>query len=213
LLSQLSDARWELRRDEALLVRDEVGQRNAERAQRSSLSTEGVVRDVRDELRQLMELAQPEPTGAQRESMEGLGEQQAEIRQRLQQLGQSMNQMGQRFPALEGQLEPTLEEASQSMQRARDELQGSRPRPALQGEASALEAMQQMREQMRQMTQQQRQREQRNGRRNPDEEVELPEDASSTRDGFRRHVIESMREDSLEDYRDEIRRYYESLLE
>ena len=213
LLSQLSDARWELRRDESLLVRDEVGQRDAERAQRVSRGTEDVVRDVRDEMRKLMELAQPQPTGEQQQAMQSLGEEQGAIQQRLGALSERVSQMGQRFPALEGQLEPTLEQASQSMERARQELGGARPRPALQGEASALEAMQQMREQMRQMTQQQRQRDQRNGRRNPDEDVEIPEDASSTRDGFRRHVIESMREDSLEDYRDEIRRYYESLLE
>ena len=213
LLSQLSDARWELRRDESLLVRDERGQRDAERAQRRSRGTENVVRDVRDEMRKLMELAQPQPTSAQQQAMRTLGQEQGEIQQRLQELGQQVGQMGQQFPALEGQLEPTLEQASQSMEQAQQELQRARPRPALQGEASALEAMQQMREQMRQMTQQQRQRDQRNGRQNPDEDVEIPEDASSTRDGFRRHVIESMREDSLEDYQDEIRRYYESLLE
>ena len=213
VISQLSDALWELRRDESLLVRDDAGLRDADRAQRSSRRTEGVVREVRDEMRELMEMAQPTPSPAQRQTMQQLSDEQQAVQDRLGQLGQSVREMGQRFPSVQGQLEPTLERASESMRQAHDELGAGRPRPALQREASALEAMQEMREQMRQMTQQQRQRDQRNGRRNPDEAVEIPEDASAGREGFRQAVIEAMRDDSLEDYQEEIRSYYESLLE
>ena len=212
VISQLSDALWELVRDQSLLVVDEAGRRDADRAQETSRRADGVVREVRDEMRELMEMAQPTPNEAQREAMRHLSQEQQMVQDRLGELGQSMQEMGQRFPSVQGQLEPTLERASESMQQARDELQTGRPRPALQGEASALEAMQQMREQMRQMTQQQRQRQQRDGRRNPDD-VEIPEGASAGREDFRDAVLEAMREDVLEDYQEEIRQYYESLLE
>lgn len=213
LLSQLSDARWELRRDEALLVRDPQGQRDAERAQRSSRGAEQTVRDVRESMRDLMELAQPEPNQAQQGAMQQLGQEQGEVQQRMGELSQQMQRMGERFPALDEEIQPTLQQVSESMQQAQDNLETGRPRPALQGEQRALEGMQQMRQQMQQMTQQQRQRDQRNGRENPENEVEVPEDGRSDREGFRQHVIESMREDSLEAYEDEIRQYYESLLE
>jgi hypothetical protein len=213
LLSQLSDSRWELRRDEALLVRAPEGQRDAERAQRASRGAEATVRDVRQSMRDLMEMAQPEANQAQQAAMQQLGQQQGEVRERMGELSQQMQRMGERFPALDEQVQPTLQQISESMQQAQDNLESGRPRPALQGEQRALEGMQQMRQQMQQMTQQQRQRDQRNGRESPDNEVEVPEDGRSDREGFRQHVIESMREDSLEAYEDEIRQYYESLLE
>ncbi len=213
LLSQLSDARWELRRDEALLVRDPQGQGDAERAQRSSRGAEDTVRDVRQSMRDLMEMAQPNPSQAQQSAMQQLGEQQGEVRERMGELSQRMQEMGDRFPAIDEQIRPTVQQVSESMRQAEENLEAGRPRPALQGEQRALEGMQQMRQQMQQMTQQQRQRDQRNGRENPEQEVEVPEDGRTDREGFRQHVIESMREDSLEAYEDEIRQYYESLLE
>ena len=70
-----------------------------------------------------------------------------------------------------------------------------------------------MRQQMQQLTQRQRQREQQLGGRSANEQVEVPEDEASRRAAYRQQVIDAMREGTLDVYQDEIRSYYESLLQ
>lgn len=214
MLSQLSDAQWELRREESMMLRDDAGREQARESQRALRQTDSATRDVRDAMRDLMEAAQPRPNPAQQAQMEQLSQQQGEVTQRMEQMQQRVEQMGQRFPMVQDELQPTLEEAQRHMEGAEGQLGGRRPRPALQSEQAAQQTLQQAREQMQQLTQRQRQREQRQSQgRRPEQEVEVPEDGESGRADFRRRVVESMRDDALEAYDEEIRRYYERLLE
>ncbi len=214
LMSQLSDAAWELRREESMLARDPEGRSQARQAQQASADADEAVRNTRNAMRDLMEASRPRPNAQQQGQLQELGAQQNEVRQRMEQMQQQVSEMGERFPMVGEQLQPTLERAAQQMQGAEGELRGRDPRPALRSEQAARETMQQAQEQMRQLTQRQRQREQRNspGRR-PDDEVDVSGEGESGRADFRRRVVESMRDDSIEAYQEEIRRYYESLLE
>lgn len=214
LLSQISDMDWEIRRDASMMVRDAQGRQQAEQAQQTSRRVEAGTRQVRRAMQELMDAAQPDPNASQQARMRELGQRQGQVRQRLGQMQQQASEMGERFPMVGESLDPMFEQAGEHMDGAAQNLRRSQPRQALQGEHSALESMQQMRQQMRQLTQRQRQREQREGgRQNPDQRVDVPEDGESGRVEFRRRVIESMRDESLDAYEQEIRQYYERLLE
>jgi hypothetical protein len=45
------------------------------------------------------------------------------------------------------------------------------------------------------------------------ERVEIPEEPDQTPAEFREDILDAMREEALESYREEIRRYYERLVE
>ena len=111
-------------------------------------------------------------------------------------------------------LGPSISSVGEAMGGAESDLGVGRARSALQREQTALQALRGMREQMQQLTQRQRQREQRrSGAQRSAEDVEIPAEGRSNRGDFRRRVIESMREASIESYEQEIRQYYERLLE
>ncbi len=213
LLSQLGDSLWELRRDEAMLVRDRRGLATALRARRTTEDGQEAVGRIRGQMRRLMELAEPRPDGAQRAQLGELGDEQQAIRQRLATMERQVGEMGERFPMVGEALGEPIQGVGEQMDAAREDLRRARPRPAIQGERSALEGLRQMRQQMQQLTQRQRQREQQLGGRSANEQVEVPEDEASRRAAYRQQVIDAMREGTLDVYQDEIRSYYESLLQ
>ena len=83
---------------------------------------------------------------------------------------------------------------------------------ALENERQALQGLRRMRQQMHQMVARERMGQRSQGAMSR-ENVEIPEEPDETPAEFRRDILDAMREDSLEAYRDAIREYYEALVE
>jgi len=212
LISRLNDALWQLRRDEVLQGRDPVGRRQVGDGRQAVTEGEATMRDVNDALRELMQMGQPQPGDAEGEAMRDLAEQQAQVQERLEGLQQRMDEAGERFPFGE-EISETLEGARESMEGAGQSLRQGQPRPALRGEQQAIEGLRQARQEMQQMMQQQRQQQRQQQGRNSEDRVEIPGEGDSGRANFRQDVVDAMREGGVESYTEELRRYYDSLLQ
>mgnify|MGYP002619932826 CR=1 FL=1 len=194
------------------------GNQRAERQVRdASRTTQGARRsmdDVARSLRELQELAQPRVGDAQRAQLRQLGERQGEIASQLEQLQQQMGTLGERFPMMQGRFDEPLQQAGQGMQSSRDGLQQGSPGGARPGQQQALDGLRSLRQELQQSMARRRERQEReSGGRTREERVEIPEDAAAGRAGYRRQVMDAMREGGLEGYDDVIRRYYESLMQ
>ena len=212
LISRFGDAALDLRTDEALLRHHIEARQQASQGRRFADRGQDTMIEMQRMMNGLMELAQPRPGPAQNAEMQALGERQAQVQEQLGQLQERAAEFEAQFPSGDGLGEP-LEGISQSMQRAQEALRGGRPRPALQGEQSALQGLRTMRENLQQQTQQQRMRERMQRGSSSQEEVAIPEEGQRDRVRFRQEVIDAMREDHLESNDNEIRAYYESLVE
>ncbi len=206
-----SDTSWQLRRDESLMLRDPDGMQQAQGARQVADEARDGMAAIDRELQALQQLAQPRPGAAQQAQLDQLGSQQQGAQERLGQLQQQMGEFGERFPIGEG-MDGPLQQAQQGMGQSSQSLQGGQPRPAMQGQQQALEGLREMRRNLQQMAQQQR-RSAQSGRPQSQERVEIPGEGEGGRAGFREQVMDASREGTLENYRDAVRRYYESLLQ
>lgn len=194
--------------------------RNNERAAGYAQADENVrraapqAREVADDLRDLMEQAQPSPSAEQQRRMEQLGQQQGEVRERAQQLQQKLGEMGQEVPGLGEKLGPGLQGAQQYMEGAQERLGQGEGRKAHDNEKMALDQLGQLRQQLRQMLQQQRMQQQREGGQGSlnREDVAIPDADRSAPRAFREDLMDAMKEGGLESYQDELKQYYESLV-
>jgi hypothetical protein len=212
-MSQLFDAGWELRREALLNARDSDRAGEIDNLRQRAEEAAGAVRQVQRELSELLDQAAPRPNAEQSAQLRELAERQATGLGQLQALQDRAGEMGERFPSMEGELGPALEAIGEHMDSAAQRLDERASREALRSENAALEAIEGARQTMQQLTQRQRQRERAQSGRRPEERVEVPEDGESSRAEFRRRVIEAMREEGLDAYEDEIRQYYDRLLE
>lgn len=173
--------------------------------------------EVADAMRELMELAQPQPGAQGQQDVQEFAERQQQIGEQLGQLEGRLQEMGQQFPMMQDQFGEPLEQAGEGMRQAEGGLRRSQMRPAQEGQQQALDGLRSLRQQMQQRMAQRRQQQQANrrgesGRDSNLDQVEIPgQDEGGNR--YREEVVEAMREGSLEAYDDEIRRYYESLVE
>ena len=211
LISRFGDISIDLRTDEALFRQNHEARNEATQGRRFSNSAQDTMLEMQRTLRELMNFAQPQIGPGQRAQLDELGDQQAQVQQQLGELQNTISEFAQRFPTGEGLDEP-LNEIGQHMEGAQNALRGGRPQPALQGEQSALQGLRTMRQNLQQRTQQQRMRERMQRGPTSQEEVEIP-NGQQDRVRFRQEVIDAMREDHLESYDEEIRAYYESLVE
>jgi len=212
LMPTLHDLAWQLRRDEALVLRDNEARGQVAQQRRATEQNLEQITGLSRSLRSLMEQSRPRPTPGQQQAMDGLAERQSEVGERLSELQQQMDAFGERFPIGEGAGQP-LQQASEAMQQAEGALRQGRPRPAMQGEMQALEGLRTMRQQLQQMTQRQRRQDQQQSQGSPRDRVDIPGEGEGGRRAFRDDVVDAMREGGLDSWDDEIRRYYETLLE
>jgi hypothetical protein len=212
--SQFSDMSWRLSREEQLRTNDQAGQRQAGAERRNAEQSERLMRRISESMEDLMNMAQPSPDAQQQGQLDELAEQQGQVGEQLGELQRRAEEMGQRMPMIPEQFGEPMEQIGEGMQRSQQGLRQGQSGPAIQGQQSALDAMRNLRQQMQQMTRQQRQRDQQqnNGRQNNQERVEIPEDQEANRQDYRQQVQEAMREGGIESFRDELRRYYETLV-
>ena len=111
---------------------------------------------------------------------------------------------------LKQQMKPSADAAQQKMGEAGSKLGGGQLQPALDQQRQALEELRKLKESMRDTLKREKQG---NNGRTSQEKVEIPEQEDRAKETYRDDVMKNMREGRLENYDDEIRRYYESLME
>lgn len=172
------------------------------------------VREVEEALRELQQAAQPQIGAAERQAMQELAQRQQEIQQGLEGLQQQIQQMGQSFPMMNEQFDGPLEATREGMGQAQRDLQGGSPRQAQDGQRQAISSLRGLRQQLQQQMSSRRQQQQRReGRgRTSERNVEVPEEGDQ-RTERREQIMEAMREGSLPGYEDQLREYYERLVQ
>jgi hypothetical protein len=169
--------------------------------------------ELSQELGQLMEQAnRPQPTEGQGQRMSELGQQQGQARQRTKGLQEKLEKSGQQFPMLKDALQPGLEEAGQFMEDAQERLGQGQGRKAHENEKLALDKLGGLKEQLKQALQKQRMGEGEGGKRVSNEPVKIPGRDDTAPKEFRQDIMDAMKEGGLDDYSEELKRYYESLV-
>ncbi len=166
-----------------------------------------------DELEKMMNQGQQNMQPQDQQSLEELAERQQQAAEQAEKLGEQLDEASQRFPALEQQLKPQLEAAKESMKQAQKSLSEPNTQRALDQERQALDQLGELKQQMRDALQRQKNEQRQTGQEKP-ERVEIPtQDSRKAHERYRKEVMEGMREGRLEDYQNEIERYYKSLVE
>lgn len=167
---------------------------------------------VERELETMMEQARQQLSQADKQQLQQLQQRQNQATQRGSQLQRSIEDAGEQFPMIKQELEPQVGSASESMKKAEESLQKRQTQKALDEQRTALDQLQKLKKSMQQTLQKQRMKGR--GREQRRERVEIPgEDKRQEGERFRKDVMQNMREGRLEDYSDEIERYYRSLME
>jgi hypothetical protein len=189
------------------------------------------IRDLLEQLRDASASSSPE----QREQAQQLEQQQRDLDNELKQVQEQAQQLSQDFPVQPQGMQEALEEASERMQQAGDDLRDGQPMAAegSQGVAgqrlrdakqSMQQAMQQAQQQAQAMQQGQGQgqgddqgqegsEERTGGQGNLDGDLEIPtREEFTTPEAYRRALLEGMEGDVPEEYRAMKKRYYEELV-
>ena len=169
-------------------------------------------KDIEERLNQMMERANQSLSQPDRQKLKELQQRQKRVGQRADELNKKLGEASKEFPMLKQQLQPSLEGARKQMGEAEKRLGEGKPQGALDAERSALEQLGKLKQQMRQTMRKQRQKGGQSKQRR--EEVKIPEQQDGpSRETLREDVMEAMKEGKIEDYEQEIERYYKSLVE
>lgn len=145
--------------------------------------------------------------------MKGLAEKQKKISERAGKLQKEIEEASKEFPMLKQKLQPSLKGAKKQMNEAEGRLSEGKPQGALDSERSALEKLGKLQKSMRETMRKKRQQG-RGGSEMRKEEVEIPDQGKGeSRESLREDVMDAMKEDNIEQYDEEIQRYYKSLVE
>ena len=163
-----------------------------------------------DEARQRADRAVPP------EQAEQLREQQQALSESAESLRQRIGERGEQVPGLQEQPMERARQAGQSMREAAEQLRQSRPSQARPGQQQAESQLQSLMEGLRQAAQPQRaERQQGEGRgRTREERVRIPgaEEYEAPAE-FREELLDAMKQKPPEQYREQVKRYYESLIQ
>lgn len=165
-----------------------------------------MAQDARQQMRQSQQ--------GQAQQMQQLGQQQQQLSEAAQQLGQRIRDGAQKIPGMGEKPMESLQRAQQAMQDAAQRLRGQRPGQARPGQEQAMSELQQLMEGLKQANQPQkanRRGEKDGGRETSLERVEIPK-ADRSPDTFRQELLEAMKDDAPDAYREQVKRYYEALI-
>ncbi|MCB9542567.1 MAG: DUF4175 family protein [Myxococcales bacterium] len=161
-----------------------------------------------DEARRRAERAVPPEQAEQlRQDQQGLSEAAERLRQRI-------GERGQEVPGLADQPMERARQAGQSMREAAEQLRQGRPGQARPGQQQAESQLQSLMEGLRQAAQPQRaERGQEQRGRQRQERVRIPgaEEYEAPAE-FREELLDAMKQKPPEEYREQVKRYYESLI-
>jgi len=170
-------------------------------------------KEIQRKIKETMERAQRQLDQSNPKRMENLAQKQQKIAERAGKLNEEIEKASKEFPMLKQKLQPSLEGASEQMNEAEGRLSKGKPQGALDSERSALEKLGELQKSMRETMRNKRQRSSgRSGMRK--DEVEIPDrQQGESRESLREDVMDAMKEDNIEQYDEEIQRYYKSLVE
>lgn len=173
-------------------------------------------RQVADELAQLLRNARQRAQQQQGDGERGrqLGQQQSELAEATRKLRQRMQERAQTVPGLGQEPMQKIEQAANGMDQASQQLGEGRPRQAQPGQQQAMSELQGVMEGLKQATRPQRaERQTGRGRQNSKEKVRIPgADEYQAPEAFRKDLLEAMKDRAPEEYREQVKRYYESLI-
>jgi hypothetical protein len=187
-------------------------ERNAQKAQ-----------EIEQKLSQLFPPSSQLMSEEDRESLKGMAAQQRDLQKRAQELQRRMQGMQQRAPIFGKDAQRQMQVVGQQMEAAEGELESKEPGRAHSQQRAALEGLQQF---AQRMDEAQRQSggsmpmpvgdgpAPEDGRELSREKVEIPDpDDSKAPREFRKDLLEAMKQGVPERYREQVKRYYEELVQ
>lgn len=217
LSQDLDRARFSLEFQQNAIPRRDPRRQGYQSAQNSVKKAQPPARDLQNKLQQLMQQGgQPQPSQQQAQKMQQLQKQQQQARQNAQKLGEEVDKAGGDFPMLKDELGPGLGEAQQFMEGAEKRLGQSQGRKAHENEKLALDKLGGLKQSLKQALKKERMGGQQGGqqqsKRLSHEKVKIPgRDGQAPRE-FREDIMDAMKENGLDDYSQELKAYYESLV-
>ncbi len=166
---------------------------------------------IQRDLAALKEKARQEMASPDQKRVEQLGQGQKQVSEQADKLADAIGKAGEEFPVLAEEMRPSADSARKKMGEAGKQIGEGQFQPALDQQHQALDDLRKLKDSMRETLQKQKQGSQ--GKNQKSEKVEIPEHDDSAKETYRDDVMKNMRDGRLENYDDEIRRYYESLME
>lgn len=205
-------------------ARDPAGldsaQGHVEKAEKST-------REVNDDLKKLMRAAQQQPTPEERRQMQDLAKRQDGLEKQAQQLQKKLDEIGQKMPLFGPGQGKLLDEAAQKMGEAEGRLGEGNPRGASSRQGDALQKLKALRDAMRESGNQGEgsggvpmpfgpspgENGDGEGQGFRAERVEIPAaDQSRAPEEFRKDILDAMKDEAPDRYREKVREYYEELV-
>jgi len=166
---------------------------------------------IQRDLAALKDKARQEMASPNQQGVEKLGEGQKQVNEQADKLAEAIGKAGDEFPVLAEEMRPAAESARKRMGEAGKQIGEGQFQPALDEQHQALDELRKLKDSMRETLQKQKQGA--NGKSGKNEKVQIPEHDDSAKETYREDVMKNMREGRLENYDEDIRRYYESLME
>lgn len=172
-------------------------------------------REIERELAQIIEEAYRQSNqNRDHAQMQQLAQRQQRLSEQAEQLRERLGAQAQQLPNLDEEATQRARSAARAMQQAGEQLSQARPgqaRPSQQQAQSELEGLMQGLKQANQPQRADRQSGQ--SRQTSQEKVEIPNaDDHHSPQAFRRDLLDAMKDKAPEQYREQVKRYYESLV-
>jgi len=149
-----------------------------------------------------------------KEELKDLEQQQKKLSEATTDLSQKIQEKGGEVPGLQGKPRAQIESAVDAMRGASRELKSGKPERARPEQQRAQSQLQALMEGLKQAAKPQGAQRRGNGRRKRSQEkVKIPgADDHETPEAFRKELMDAMKEKAPEQYRDQVKRYYEALV-
>jgi DNA repair ATPase RecN len=198
----------------------------AERAAKAS----PLVKEVKEQLEKMFPDPSRNMSAQQRQQLRRMAEQQAQLQQQMQQLQQKADQIGEQAPIFDEGAKSSMQGAQQSMQDAEGRLRGTDPGGALASQRAAGEKLQQLKDGLEQARQRAQQNKGGSGFPMPmassdgegdgdgrgmqrDEKVAIPSaDAYKVPEEFRKDILDAMKQNAPESFKEQVKSYYEEIV-
>ncbi len=190
---------------------DPQGDRYRDLVQKSRKLDQALMKDLAELLdsarQQSAQALSPGEAEALRQQQQGLAEAAKRLQQRIEQRGEKM-------PGLQGEPMQRIQQAEDAMRRSADQLGQQQPGQARPGQQEAMSELQALMEGLKQANKPQRaDRQQGKSRQTSREKVRIPgaEEYEAPAE-FRKELLDAMKQRPTDAYREQVKRYYESLI-
>ncbi|MCB9546312.1 MAG: DUF4175 family protein [Myxococcales bacterium] len=173
-------------------------------------------RQIVQELSQLLDQARAQQQQQQQgdgQQSQRLGQQQQQLSEAMQKLQQRLAEQGEKMPGMGDKPMQSAEQAKQAMREAAQRLGQEQPGQARPGQQQAMESLKGIMDGLRQANKPQR-AERNQGRKLSHERVNIPgADQYEAPEAWRKDLLDAMKEAPPEQFRDQVKRYYEALIQ